>query len=120
MLAHTEFVFADRVQEDDNEAEDANDANDDHDEADNDDEDESEYDNDDEEDKNTNIMPPKLKTPPKQPAKAPAPKQEAAGVDKIVSGIAKKLKITRPKPYSLSNNDLYMVKYYTQKFIDFV
>jgi hypothetical protein len=119
LLAHTEFVFADRRVQDDDEAEDADDADDDHDEADDDDEDESEYDNDDEEDKNTNVMPPKLKTPPKQPAKA-SPKQEAAGVDKIVSGIAKKLKITGPKPYSLSNNDPYMVKYYTHKFVDFV
>ena len=129
LLAHTEFVFADRVQrvQDDNEAEDTNDDDDDDDdeddenEADNEDENEYDEDNDDNEEDENNIMPPKLKSPPKpkQPAKAPR-KQDDAGVDTIVSSVAKKLKITGLQPFSLIAWDPFMIKYYTHKFEDFV
>ncbi len=66
-----------------------------------------------------NIMPPKLKQASMSPTKAT---KKEPGVEKLTSAITKMLKITTSpfKPYSMKTLDGYMVKPYTQKFIDYV
>jgi hypothetical protein len=126
LLAHTDFVFADRVQDDDEAEETA--ANDDDNEVDDEDDDDDdneaddEDDDDNEEDANNIMAPtPKLKSPPKpkSPAKAHR-KQDDAEVGTLVSSVKKKLKIAGPMPYSVTTGDGYIVKYYTHKFKDYV
>jgi hypothetical protein len=64
-------------------------------------------------------MPPKLKPASMSPTKAT---KKEPGVEKLTSAVSKKLKITTPpfKPYSMNDLDGYMVKPYTQKFVDYV
>jgi hypothetical protein len=64
-------------------------------------------------------MPLKLKQASMSPTKAT---NKEPGVEKLTSAIAKMLKITTPpfKPYSMKTLDGYMVKPYTQKFVDCV
>jgi hypothetical protein len=66
-----------------------------------------------------NIMPPKLKQASTLPTKAT---KKEPGVEKLTIAITKTLKITIPpfKPYSVKTLDGYMVKPYTQKFVDYV
>jgi hypothetical protein len=66
-----------------------------------------------------NIMAPKLKQASMLPTKAT---KKEPGVEKLTSAISKMLKITTPpfKPYFMKTLDGYMVKPYTQKFVDYV
>jgi hypothetical protein len=70
-------------------------------------------------DNKDNIMPPKLKQASMSPTKAT---KKEPRVEKLTSAISKTLKITTPpfKPYSMKTLDGYMVKPYTQKFVDYV
>jgi hypothetical protein len=120
-------VFAGCVSEDNNEDDDntADKEENDYDDTDLEDKDgsnnENEYDenrsiNNDDKD---NIMPPKLKQASMLPTKVTKKEPE---VEKLTSATAKTLKITTPpfKPYSMKTLDGYMVKPYTQNFVDYV
>ncbi len=120
-------VFAGRVSEDNDKDDDNNDNEEEKDNDDTDLKDEDGSNDENEYDKNRtinnnnkdNIMPPKLKQASMSPTKAT---KKEPGVKKLTSAIAKMLKITTPpfKPYSMKTLDGYMVKPYTQKFIDYV
>jgi hypothetical protein len=122
-------VFAGCVSEDndkDNDNDDNEEENNDKD-TDNEEKDNSNKDNKNEYNKNRsinddnkdNIMPPRLKQASMLPTKAT---KKEPGVEKLTSAISKMLKITTLpfKPYSMKTLDGYMVKPYTQKFIDYV
>jgi hypothetical protein len=123
-------VFAGRVSEDNDKDDNNNDNKEENNAKDTDDEDEDDHsnkDNKNEYDKNRsinnnnkdNIMPPKLKPASLSPTKAT---KKEPRVEKLTSAISKKLKITTLpfKPYSMKTLDGYMVKPYTQKFVDYV
>ncbi len=121
-------VFAGCVSEDNNE----DDNNNDNDEEENNEDDTDLEDKDGSNDKNEydknrsinndnkdNIMPPKLKQASMLATKAT---KKEPGVEKLTRAIAKMLKTTTPpfKPYSMKTLDGYMVKPYTQKFVDYI
>ena len=107
------FNFADSVNNNDNnEVEDDDDDADDEEEEDNNNDHNNNNNND-----NNNIMP-KVKSPPKPKSPAKTPRKVDAD-DTLVSSV-KKLKITGPMvPYSVTTNDVFIVKNYTHKFKDY-
>jgi hypothetical protein len=115
------FNFADSVNNnDDNEVEDDDDDDDNDDGADDEEEEDNDNDHNNNNDNDDNNIMPKVKSPPKPKSPAKTPRKQVDADDTLVSSV-KKLKITGPMvPYSVTTNDVFIVKNYTHKFKDYV